>query len=201
MSPSRAKQKMRHFVINSFSSTRLSKIVLARGLPFSELLPASVAYDSSRTTSSTPRSSSHMLPLLLNFLCWQCSVQTEFVFGSSTFAAVSYPLVHQLHHKHALPPAHRNPLADARVLDVRFLQCEHDDVSLVDSHTHGSQQSFDKGLRVALLAVPNGFRARVSVCTYRTTACCYQPHRLRRLSSWHPSFGSTSRSWQLPSRQ
>ena len=77
----------------------------------------------------------------------------------------------QLHHKHALPLVHRNPLARARVLDVRSL---HNDVSLVDNRTHGSQRSFDVSvheLRVALHAIPNEFQSRVSFHTSRTTVC------------------------------
>ena len=46
-----------------------------------------------------------------------------------------------------------NPLVCARVLDVRFLRSEHDDVSLVDNRTYGSQRSYGRQ------------RPRTSCCT------------------------------------
>ena len=70
-----------------------------------------------------------------------------------------------LHHRHALPPVHRNPLAGARVLDVRFLRQRSLDISVQE-------------LRVALLAVPKKFQSRVFFHMWWTTACCW-PHRRR----------------------
>ena len=76
---------------------------------------------------------------------------------------------------------------------------ELDDVSLVDNRTHGGQRSFDDSvqeLHVSLLAVQNEFQSRISFHTYGTTACCRQPHRVRRfrcrnalLSDWPDGLG------------
>ena len=48
----------------------------------------------------------------------------------------------QLQHKHAFSLACWNPLTCARVLEVRFLRSEHDDVSFVNNLTPGGQQNF-----------------------------------------------------------
>ena len=150
--------------------------------------------------------SSRMVPLKLHCLFWSCSVHEFLPHSGSHWPSenrrhlIRVRLVEphmfrrcrtrwcvQRHHEHAFPPAHWNPLAGARVLDVLFLRSEHDDDSRVDNRTHGGQRSCDVSVRelhVALLAFPNEFQSRIPCQhTYRTTVCCRRPHRLRRLCS------------------
>ena len=91
------------------------------------------------------------------------------------FRPSSARLCVQLHHKNALPLAHRNPRDCACVFDVCILLSEHDDVSLINNRTHGSKRSLDvsiKELHVALLAVTNELQTRISFHTTRTTFNC-----------------------------
>ena len=172
---------MRHLM---FNSAWLSKIVLPQCLPFSKLfllrllvftIVHILAYFLScfilcfGVHESLPHFVSRWPPGNWRSVIHVRLVEPHMFCGSRTRLSV------QLHHKHALPPVHPNPLASARVLYVRFLQSEQDDDSLVDSRTHGGQRSLDVSvqyLHVALLAVPNELKSRISFHTYRTTACC-----------------------------
>ena len=161
---------MRHLVLNSFLLTQFSRIVLASGVPFSELLLFMPLPLLARNVVQ-PRSASHMLRFLLEFLYSSHTVH-EFLpnFSSRSpqtppSSSVSYPRV--------LPNAPQTRCSScssessglARVLDARFLLPEHDDVSLADTGTHRSQQSFDVGVQellVTLPAVSDSFHPRVS---------------------------------------
>ena len=65
-------------------------------------------------------------------------------FGLHQFYRIRRHLAHhrlclQLHDKHAVPPAHRNPLALAHALNFRILRPELDNVALIDNRAHRSQ--------------------------------------------------------------
>ena len=100
---------------------------------------------------------------------------------NSHFSSFSNPLV-----RPTAPQKRHSSSGQRSVLYARFLQFEHDNVSLVDIRNHGCQRSSDvsvQELHVALLAVLNEFQSRISCHAYLTTACCRQPHRIPRLCS------------------
>ena len=98
--------------------------------------------DSSRTTSSSldERHACFFLAFISCILGHAGRLTTQFVFSSNftVFVDLQPARASSCHHRYALPPRHRNSLASAHVLDVRFLRSEQDDVSLVDNRTHGS---------------------------------------------------------------
>ena len=128
MSAPTAKRKLRHFVFSSFLFTcLLSKWSSFLRTP--PLLHASSALLTHQAQHRPPLHPRHAILLfLLPFLFWSKNVH-EFLprFGSRWSAEnrISVRLIklHRLrrslaHHRHAIPPAHRNPLACARVLDA-----------------------------------------------------------------------------------
>ena len=115
-----AKRKMRHFLCNSFLFTRLSRIVLARGLPFSDLL----LFILPSLLLLTPHAQ-HRPPLDPRHACFFSSF--DFCFGLTAFTNFFRILVRAARLK----------------TESAFGSSNFTDVSWVDNRTHGSQQSFD----------------------------------------------------------
>ena len=104
-----------------------------------------------------PRSSSRILPSALHFL-GSCSGHEFLLHLGSRWPPENrtrvrliepHPLRRsrtrlrvQQHHKHASVPVYLSPLACARVVDVRILLSEHDNVASFNNGTRGSHMIF-----------------------------------------------------------
>ena len=201
-----AERKMRHLVFNSFLFAWLLRIVLSRSRLFSKiflfllhplflrLLVFNIVhllgppreppranflscYVCLNLTALTifPYSASHWPPE--NRRCWTR--------GYHFFRCSRNRLCVQLHQKHTLSPVLRNQLANTRVLDIRFLRPEHDDVSLIEmSHARNPTVCCRQRPKTSCCTSfyrPEEFQSHVSFHMYRTSACCRKPHRIRRL--------------------